>query len=270
MRKSLRSSSSRTGSYLSQLFTFIALLVLATPSLTQAAEGEEQARAHFRLGRAYYENGDFGKAATEFESAFRISQRPGLLYNIYLAYRDASDVPHAAEALRKYLELEKEVENRGQLTARLAAMDRALAEEAAQSAAAAEAPAAAPSQSSPSTLTPAQAAAPSWGSQLVSAARRPRSHSPVAGCADGGGRRVGGELGHHRSPGFGQAQRSFLCARRVHEPRKLQFFARRPLEAARRHPQEWHDIGDHDRCVAVRGNRRGGGRSCMVRAHAES
>ena len=159
MRKSLRSSSSRTGSYLSQLFTFIALLVLATPSLTQAAEGEEQARAHFRLGRAYYENGDFGKAATEFESAFRISQRPGLLYNIYLAYRDASDVPHAAEALRKYLELEKEVENRGQLTARLAAMDRALAEEAAQSAAAAEAPAAALSQSSPSTLTPAQAAA---------------------------------------------------------------------------------------------------------------
>jgi hypothetical protein len=156
--------------------TFIALLVLATPSLAQAAEGEEQARAHFRLGRAYYENGDFGKAATEFESAFRISQRPGLLYNIYLAYRDASDVPHAAEALRKYLELEKEVENRGQLTARLAAMDRALAEEAAQ---AAQEPASAPPQST-STLAPVQAAAAPQSSTARAAGTAAEAAPPTA------------------------------------------------------------------------------------------
>ena len=94
-------------------------------------EDEEKARAHFRLGRAYYDNGDFAKAAVEFESAYKISQRAALLYNIYLAYRDASDTRHAADALRKYLELEKKIENRGQLESRLAALDRSLAEEAA-------------------------------------------------------------------------------------------------------------------------------------------
>lgn len=169
MRKSLRVGPSQSARHLratlAQLLTLVASLAFATPLLAQArqppssAEGEEQARAHFRLGRAYYENGDFSKAAVEFEAAFKISQRPGLLYNIYLAYRDASDVPHAAEALRKYLELEKNVENRGQLTARLAAMDRALAEEAAQ-ANQAQQQAAQPEPKSKSALAPAQPSAP--------------------------------------------------------------------------------------------------------------
>ncbi|HEX2678663.1 MAG TPA: tetratricopeptide repeat protein [Polyangiales bacterium] len=91
-------------------------------------EDEEKARAHFRLGRAHYDNGNFAQAAAEFEEAYRISQRSQLLYNIYLAYRDANDTRHAAESLRKYLELQKEVENRGQLEARLAALERSLAD----------------------------------------------------------------------------------------------------------------------------------------------
>jgi tetratricopeptide (TPR) repeat protein len=98
---------------------------------TSGAVGEEQARAHFRLGRAHYDNGAFEEAATEFEAAYRISQRPALLYNIYLANRDANDTRRAATALRSYLELEKNIENRVQLAARLAAMERNLAEQAA-------------------------------------------------------------------------------------------------------------------------------------------
>jgi tetratricopeptide (TPR) repeat protein len=131
--------------------------VPAQPSAT-AEEGEEKARAHFRLGRAYYDNGDFAQAAVEFESAYRISQRAALLYNIYLAYRDASDMRHAADALRKYLELEHNIENRGQLEARLAALDHTLAEEAANPQPAAPAPVAAPGSTSnltASTLAPA-------------------------------------------------------------------------------------------------------------------
>jgi tetratricopeptide (TPR) repeat protein len=95
----------------------------AAPS---AAETEEQARAHFRLGRAHYDNGNFAQAAVEFEEAYRISQRAALLYNIYLAYRDANDTRNAAEALRKYLALEQNIENRGQLESRLAALDKSL------------------------------------------------------------------------------------------------------------------------------------------------
>ncbi|HKU44545.1 MAG TPA: tetratricopeptide repeat protein, partial [Polyangiales bacterium] len=105
-----------------------------------AAANEEAARAHFRLGRAHYDNGNFAQAAVEFEEAYRISQRAALLYNIYLAYRDANDTKNAAEALRKYLALEKNIENRGQLESRLAALDRSLVENPQPSAAAAPAP----------------------------------------------------------------------------------------------------------------------------------
>ncbi|HKP60338.1 MAG TPA: tetratricopeptide repeat protein, partial [Polyangiales bacterium] len=121
-----------------------------------AAENEERARAHFRLGRAHYDNGDFAQAAVEFEEAYRISQRAALLYNIYLAYRDANDTRNAAESLRKYLALEKNIENRGQLEARLASLDRALADNPQPSAA----PAAAAVAAAPAQQAPAPEAAP--------------------------------------------------------------------------------------------------------------
>lgn len=153
------------------------VLVLANAPAPAAAQGasaastEEQARAHFRLGRAHYDNGNFAQAGIEFEEAYRISQRSALLYNIYLAYRDANDTRKAADALRKYLQLEKEIENRGQLESKLAALDRAIASEPPPPAATAKpAPAAAPAASpaqpkppaplQPSTTAP-EAAAPS-------------------------------------------------------------------------------------------------------------
>lgn len=141
----------------------LALSLTLTPAITHAQAGsaanaEEQARAHFRLGRAHYDNGDFAQAGIEFEEAYRISQRAALLYNIYLAYRDANDTRKAADALRKYLQLEKGIENRGQLESRLAAMDRALAAEAAQPKAA---PAATPAATAAAPKpAPAPAAAP--------------------------------------------------------------------------------------------------------------
>jgi tetratricopeptide (TPR) repeat protein len=124
-----------------------------------SAENEEQARAHFRLGRAHYDNGNFAQAGAEFEEAYRISQRAALLYNIYLAYRDANDTRKAADALRKYLQLEKNIENRGQLESRLAALDRALASETPPPAAtprAAPAKPAAAASAEPKPLTPLQ------------------------------------------------------------------------------------------------------------------
>jgi tetratricopeptide (TPR) repeat protein len=131
----------------------------ATPSPSQ--DDEEKARAHFRLGRAYYDNGDFAQAAVEFESAYRISQRSALLYNIYLAYRDASDTRHAAQALRKYLELEQKVENRGQLESRLAALERSLADGSASTPQPAAAkPAPQPAGADPSKFATAGASTP--------------------------------------------------------------------------------------------------------------
>ena len=88
---------------------------------------DDDARRHFRLGQANYDNGDFAQAATEFDEAYRLSQRPALLYNVYVAYRDAGDLPHAAAALRSYLEQVPDAENAAQLRARLTSMDRVLA-----------------------------------------------------------------------------------------------------------------------------------------------
>jgi tetratricopeptide (TPR) repeat protein len=112
------------------------VVTLATPVFVTTAHAQEEssddaARRHFRLGQAHYENGEFAEAATEFDEAYRLSQRAQLLYNVYVAYRDAGDMPHAAAALRSYLDQVPDAENGAQLHARLVAMDRVLAQSAA-------------------------------------------------------------------------------------------------------------------------------------------
>ena len=110
-------------------------LVMVSASVTAAPHASAQtaespddaARRHFRLGQAHYDNGEFAEAATEFDEAYRLSQRAQLLYNVYVSYRDAGDLPHAQAALRLYLQLMPDAENAAQLRARLAAMDRVLA-----------------------------------------------------------------------------------------------------------------------------------------------
>lgn len=84
---------------------------------------------HFRLGRAYHDSGRFLEAAREFELAYEQSQRPALLYNIFVAYRDAARMPEATRYLRLYLEREPNAENREQLEARLRSMEQAQADE---------------------------------------------------------------------------------------------------------------------------------------------
>src|SRR5688500_8532502 len=97
-------------------------LCLMAPSLVLAQGGDDEARRHFRLAEAHYANASFEEAAREFEEAYRLSQRPQLLYNIYLAYRDAADIDHAADALRRYLELVPDAEGAAMLRGRLAAL----------------------------------------------------------------------------------------------------------------------------------------------------
>ena len=120
-----------TSSFSSARWWSIATLVLclfgAAATVSAQADAEEQARGHFRLGRAHYDNGDFLRAAQEFEAAFAISLHSQLLYNIYLAYRDANVTSKAAEALKGYLEQVADVPNRAQLAARLESLQQALA-----------------------------------------------------------------------------------------------------------------------------------------------
>src|SRR5262245_12340695 len=111
----------------------------AAPAAAAApTTSETQAREAFERGRIHYDNGDFPRAAAAFEEAYRLSGRDGLLYNLYLSYRDANNQDKAAEALRAYLTKVEVIENRPQLEARLKALDEGIAQRKAQEALEAE------------------------------------------------------------------------------------------------------------------------------------
>jgi tetratricopeptide (TPR) repeat protein len=99
---------------------------------------QAQARQAFERGRIHYDNGEFAKASVAFEEAYKLSGREGLLYNLYLAYRDANEQEKAAEALRGYLSKVEVIENRAQLEARLKALDEGIAQKRAAEVAKAE------------------------------------------------------------------------------------------------------------------------------------
>lgn len=84
---------------------------------------------HFRAGREYYSGGDFLRAAQEFSEAHRLSGRPELLFNVYVAYRDAQLLRDAATALRRYLAEAPNIEDRAGLESRLEALEEAAGRE---------------------------------------------------------------------------------------------------------------------------------------------
>jgi tetratricopeptide (TPR) repeat protein len=91
------------------------------------AARDEEARSHFRLAQAQYEVGHFAEAAEAFERAYALSGRAQLLYNLYLAHRDAGHVVEAADALRNYLARATGIEGEPLLRARLEALDAQIA-----------------------------------------------------------------------------------------------------------------------------------------------
>jgi tetratricopeptide (TPR) repeat protein len=99
----------------------------ATESMAQSQASERdmddaRARAAFRLGQQHYQGGRFAEAAVEFERAYGLSGRAQLLYNTYLAYRDAGDTGNALRALRSYLTAMPDAPEHEHLSARLAAL----------------------------------------------------------------------------------------------------------------------------------------------------
>jgi tetratricopeptide (TPR) repeat protein len=101
----------------------------ATQAVAQGAGNEAAAREAFERGRVFYDSGEFTQAAESFEEAHRLSGRDALLYNVYLAHRDANQPAQAAEALRSYLQKVPNIENRAQLEARLHALEQGLERE---------------------------------------------------------------------------------------------------------------------------------------------
>lgn len=139
----------------SALAALVAGLLLGSVSaraqgvIDMGAMPEQEAKAHFKVGKSLYESGRFAEAAVEWNRAYQLSQRTELLYNVYVAYRDASDIPNAIDALRSYLQgAELDDATRVNLQARLRAMEEANG----------KAPAATPAPGDPAPAAGTQAA----------------------------------------------------------------------------------------------------------------
>lgn len=94
--------------------------------ISQEGLDDEVARQRFNIGRSLYDAGRFVEAGREFVDAFRLSPRPILLFNAFVAYRDAGDLDNAVDNLRRYLEVEPAAPNAAQLQIRLQGMEEAL------------------------------------------------------------------------------------------------------------------------------------------------
>ncbi|HBQ10380.1 MAG: hypothetical protein RLP09_10675 [Sandaracinaceae bacterium] len=110
------------------------------PNAQQAMQGggmteerqldDMRAREHFRVATAYYDEGRFVEAAEQFQEAYELSRRAQLLYNAYIAWREAHRSAEAANALETYLAETPEAPDRVNLEARLVELRRAVATEA--------------------------------------------------------------------------------------------------------------------------------------------
>lgn len=89
----------------------------------------QEAKARFKVGKSLYEAGRFAEAGVEWMKAYEMSQKVELLYNAYVAFRDASDQPNAIMALERYLAGSPQIDadTRLNLEARLRSMKDAQA-----------------------------------------------------------------------------------------------------------------------------------------------
>lgn len=115
---------------LSRVGALICLVATGAPATNATAQSDAEndrlAREHFDLGKALYSAGQYEQAIGEFEISYRLSKRPPLLYNIYLAARNAGQRTTAADALRRYLRLSPKVSNREALELQLRTLEESL------------------------------------------------------------------------------------------------------------------------------------------------
>jgi tetratricopeptide (TPR) repeat protein len=111
----------------------VALLTAASTQARAQAGGstDDRARLHFQSGAAYYDAGEYESAVREFQSAYDLSQRPQLFYNLYLCEQAIGNLGAAAAHLERYLAEVEEIENRDTLQSRLVHLRERVARQAA-------------------------------------------------------------------------------------------------------------------------------------------
>lgn len=114
--------------------TLAAFLCLALPSASNAQEEPERitrAREAYNEGADAFRDGQFGEALDRFSEAYELSARAELLYNIGTAHDRLGRRGDALSNYRAYLEALPGAHNRGYTEARIAVLEREVAEAAA-------------------------------------------------------------------------------------------------------------------------------------------
>jgi tetratricopeptide (TPR) repeat protein len=95
-----------------------ALFLIARAGWSAPPE-EEAARVHFLSGQAYYDQAAYADALREFNEAYRISNRPALLYNVALCYERLDKFSEAIVSMQQYLDASPKAEDRASVEARI-------------------------------------------------------------------------------------------------------------------------------------------------------
>jgi tetratricopeptide (TPR) repeat protein len=106
-------------------------LQLASPAMARADEPApvaiERAAQRFAEGERAFERGDFVRAATEFEAAYRENPHPTALWNAGFSWERAGERVKAANFYRRFLaEAPNETQNRDRATASLNELGKTL------------------------------------------------------------------------------------------------------------------------------------------------
>lgn len=110
------------------LLIALSLLLAAGGAKVHAAEPVPvEAKKHVDIGVAHYEAGRYEEAIKEFELAYRLSHRPGILFNIARAEAKLGHEENAIAFLRKYLEERPNADDAPAVLAEIEAREKALA-----------------------------------------------------------------------------------------------------------------------------------------------
>jgi tetratricopeptide (TPR) repeat protein len=95
--------------------------------VSAADEGPSEAQRRYESGLAHFNLQEYAPAIADFEAVYRIKPDPALLYNLAQAHRLAENHERALYFYRAYLRAMPHAKNRGEVTARIADLEKLVA-----------------------------------------------------------------------------------------------------------------------------------------------
>lgn len=99
-------------------------VTLAAGTVLAQDSPDELARRHFESGVAYLQESDYDNALKAFEKAYELSKRPEILLNIATVHERRSDLKNAVTALKQYLDVAPQGDQRATVESRIANLEK--------------------------------------------------------------------------------------------------------------------------------------------------